>query len=200
MKYFLIRIAFFILSVFAFLNAIKILNIPINWPWLLLFAITLIFWIFWEKIYRKNNLDYPAIVGSFFILQLYADTLGNAFGMYNKFYWFDKVTHFTGGIMAGALTFFFLSYWNKKYNWKMSLNFLIILTILIALALGTLYELWEYFAYDVLGYKMLIIGQTENVDDLLYDLVGTLFFAIPLFYILKKKDYFLPSSIDSKTK
>ena len=156
------------------------------------------------------------LMGSLFLVQLYDDALGNALYLYRKFDWYDKFTHFTGGATAGALMILILSYLSKKNQWKISLKTLAIFALCLALSLGVLYELWEYFAYSVLGYKLLIIGETDTIDDLLFDFLGATISILLLITIFKKRGYFFtraaakgeeedlsfstPNNSDSKTK
>ena len=198
MEYVLIRIAFLALSSFTFLNSVKILDIPLHFPWLVLFLVALAVWLFWEQIYKKK-FSFPSLMGGFLLLQLYADTLGNTFDFYTRFNWFDRLTHFTGGTTAGVFAILALSYFDKKNHWKLSLKTLIIFAITLTLSLTVIYEVWEYFAYSILNYKLLIIGVTDTTDDLLFDFLGCTFSILFLTYFLKN-NYFLPIVADSKTK
>ncbi len=129
-------------------------------------------------------------MGSFFLFQLYTDTLGNVFELYRKFNWYDKFTHFTGGATVGALVILILNYFSKKNQWKISLKTLVIFAISLALSLAVFYEFWEYFAYSVLDYKLMIIGETDTVDDLLFGFIGATTSVLFLITILKKRGYF----------
>lgn len=199
MEFIFIRTVFLSLLAFDFLNSVKFMYIPLDFPWLVLFLISFLTWAFWEKVYKKR-FDFPVLVGSFFAFHLYADTLANTFGLYEKFHWYDDFTHFTGGAMVGALTILVLGYLNKKIQWRLSLKFLILFAISLALSLGVLYEFWEYFAYSVLNYNLIILSVTDTSKDLLFDFIGAATSIILLTFILKRKGYFLPNSIDSKTK
>lgn len=199
MKFILIRTAFFIVTFFTFLNSVKILHIPLHFPWLVLFLISLAAWIFWEEIYKKR-FDFPILMGSFFLFQLYGDILGNTFKLYGKFNWYDKLTHFIGGATIGIFVTLILSYFEKRNQWKLGLKTLIIFAISLALSLAVVYEFWEFFAYSVLDYKLLIIGATDTVDDLLFDLIGATISILLLTFILKKRGYLLPNASDSKIK
>jgi len=215
MEFLFIRTAFLGISSFTFLNSVKILHIPLHFPWLDLFVISFGTWIFWEKIYKKR-FNFPMFMGSFFLFQLYTDILGNVFELYRKFNWYDKLSHFIGGATTGALVILILSYFSKKNQWKISLKTLAIFAISLALSLAVFYEFWEYFAYSVLGYKLLIIGETDTVDDLLFGFIGATTSILFLITILKKRGYFFtratakgeeeslssstPNNSDSKTK
>ncbi len=199
MEFLLIRTIFLSLSSFDFLNSIKVFHLPISFPWLVLFLICLGSWLFWEKVYKKR-FNFPTIMGGLFAFQLSADTLGNALYLYRKFDWYDKFTHFTGGATVGALIILTLSYLSKKNQWRISLKTLIIFAVSLSLLLGVFYELWEFFAYSVLHYRFVITGVTDTAHDLLFDFLGATTSILVLTAILKKKGYFLPSSIDSKMK
>lgn len=185
MEFLLLRTAFFSLSAFTFLNSVKILKIPLHFPWLVLFVVSFGIWIFWEKIYKKR-FYFPRLMGSFFAFHLSADILGNAFKLYGKFIWYDNFTHFTGGATFGVLTILVLSYLNKKNQWKLTLTPLIFFAISLALSLGILYEFWEYFVETVLGYHV-VYGVEDLIDDLLLDLIGAITLIIPLAFLLKKR-------------
>lgn len=199
MEFIFIRIVFLSLLSFDLLNSVKVLHVPLDFSWLVLFLISFLTWAFWEKVYKKR-FDFPVLMGSFFAFHLSADTLANAFGLYGKFHWYDEFTHFTGGAMVGVLTISALGYLNKKNQWKLPLKFLMLFAISLALSLGVLYEFWEYFAYSVLNYNLIILSVTDTSKDLLFDFIGAATSIILLTFILKKKGYFLPNSIDSKTK
>jgi len=198
MKFILIRVFFLVLVVFAFLNSVKILRIPLHFPWLIIFLISLAIWLFWEQIYRRI-FSFPSVMGAFLLFQLYVDTVGNIFDFYTKFNWFDKITHFTGGMATGAFAIFFLSYFDNKNHWKLSLRTLIIFAVTLTLSLAVIYEFWEYFEYSILNYKLIIIGVTDTTDDLLFDFLGAVTSILLLTYLLKK-NYFSPIVADSKIK
>jgi len=197
MELLIIRSALAFLATFDFLNFIKVLNFSLHFSWLILFIICVAGWIFWE-IYLKKHFPFSILLISFFIIQIYADTWGNAFKIYGKLNWYDRLTHFTGGIVAGLFSISFLLYLNKKNHWQMDFKNLIILSFSVAVTLSLFYELWEYFAYSVLQYKEIIIGETDTIDDLFFDVLGTLFsfFLLSLF----QKNYFSCKEKDSKIK
>ena len=201
MKFFFIRTAFILLTLFTFLNSVGLLKIPLHFPWMILFVSTLAIWIFWETICRPF-FYFPGLMGGIFAFQLYADILGNTFKLYAKFIRYDEFTHFTGGLTFGVLMILILSYLNKKKQWKLTPNPLIFFSVSLALSLGVLYEFWEYFAQSVLGYQQLIGGIGDIIDDLFFDLISAAIAASLLVFLLKKKGYFLPphQSLDDQMK
>lgn len=198
MEFFLIRTAFFSLSSFNFLNFLNILNVPLHFSWFILFIVSFLTWFFWEKIY-KNRFDFPNIIGGFLTLQLYTDTLGNAFKFYDKFRWYDRLTHFTGGATVGVLIILILSYFHKKNQWNIGLNSLIVFSISLSLTISVFYEFWEYFVYSVLGYKSVITGLTDTSHDLVFDFLGSSLVAL-VFTVILKKRYYFSSKLNDSTK
>jgi len=196
MELLIIRSALAFLATFDFLNFLKIILIPLHFSWLILFFICLLGWLFWELCLKKH-FPFSLLLIIFFTVHIYADTLGNAFKFYDKFKWYDRLTHFTAGILAGLFSLSLLFYFNKKNQWQMGFKSLLFLAISISLTLSLSYEFWEYFAYSVLKYKELIIGETDTIDDLLFDLLGGLV-SIFLFAPLLKKNYLPAKGKDSK--
>lgn len=199
MEFLFIRTIFASLASFDFLNSIKVFHLPISFPWLVPLVICLASWLFWEKFYKKR-FNFPAMMGGLFAFQLSADTLGNAFYLYRKFDWYDKFSHFSGGVTAGALIILILGYLNRKNQWRMGLKTIIIFAVSLAVLFSVFYEFWEYFAYSVLDYKFVITGVTDTTHDLLFDFLGAATSILILTAILKRKGYFPASSIDSSTK
>ena len=133
MKFVFTRIFFFGISFFTLLNSLNILKIPLHFPWIVLFLIGFLGWSFWELIYKKK-FDSPAIMAGFFIFNIYTDTIGNVFDFYHKVNWFDRTTHFIGGITAGMFSFFLLNHFNKKNNWKLSFKEMMVIFSSLALS------------------------------------------------------------------
>jgi len=199
MDFLLIRTIFFSETLFAFLNSIKVLKIPIQSSWFLFFLLAVFSWLLWEKAYKKN-LYLSGMTGIFFGFQLSADLLGNAFNLYERFTWYDKFTHFTGGATIGLAILLILDFLYKKNNWNFGSKTFIIFTLSLSLSIGVMYEFWEYFIYSVLNYKQVITGLTDTSQDLLMDFLGSLL-SILLFSRSLKKSYSpSPNLTDSKTK
>lgn len=198
MDFFVIRTFFFAISFFTFLNTAKILKIPLHFPWLILFLISFLGWFFWETIYKKN-FNSPSIMAGFFLFNIYTDIFGNAFDFYTKINWFDRLTHFIGGTTAGIFSFFILIYFNEKYHWNLSFRAIIIIFSSLALSFLVFYEFWEYFAYSILNYKLIIIGETDTIDDLFFGFLGILNAAL-ISRLFLKKYYSFAKGMDSKIK
>lgn len=179
----LIRYSFAFLFIFEFLNSIKILNFSLHFPWLALALSTLIVWLGWEKIFRKN-LYFPKLTGGIFAFHLYSDSLGSILKFYAKFNWYDKFTHLSGGAAIGTAVFLILRYLKEKNNWKLGKKSLIIFSVALALSLCVFYEFFEYFVDANFGYPM-VIGKYDTPRDLLIDFLGITFIILLLNFLLK---------------
>lgn len=167
---FFIRSAFFLLFSFEFLNSIKIFNISLHFPWGILTGITLFSWLIWEKIF-KIEFSLSKILGGFIIFQLYANSLGNTFKFYTQFEWYDELTHFTGGALAGFLAFLTLKYLQDKKKISIGPKSLIVWGTSLALFAGVIFEFFEYIAQNYFGFP--ILGNANDVvEDLAFDLLG----------------------------
>lgn len=182
---FLIRFGFASLSSFEFLNSIKVLKFPLHFPWIALTLLSLSIWLFWEKFIKRGS-DLPGLIGGLFLFQLYADTLENVFKLYTKFQWFDRLTHFTGGIVLGATAFLTLANLKRKKGWQFDYKFLIISAITLALFFGVLYEFFEFFMTYILKYNM-ITDRFDTDRDLLFDFIGTSLVVSLLSYLKKSE-------------
>lgn len=171
---YLIKISFILIFSFTFLNSIGILKFPLDFPWIVITLPTLLAWWFWEKVSRKK-LAFPHLTGILLVLLVYGEGIGNVLDFYNKFGWYDKFTHFLGGIAIGLINFLIIFYWNQKYIWKLALNFLIIFALSLSLTIHVSWEFYEYFA-DLLNVKEsnLIPDRYDTVDDLLFGFVGSI--------------------------
>lgn len=88
------------------------------------------------------------------------------------YWWYDMVLHFLGGVVVGMFSlvflkeFFGLDHWTNKK--------IIVLTFLITLLIGLLWEIFEL----VVGTTSFADGRiyfTDTVSDLILDVVGGLF-------------------------
>lgn len=61
MEFLLIRTIFLSLLSFDFLDSIKVLHIPLNFPWLVLFLISFLTWAFWEY-FAYSVLNYKFLI------------------------------------------------------------------------------------------------------------------------------------------
>jgi hypothetical protein len=136
-----------------------------------------------ERIFRiKLPEEFKFIIVAFTFLAFF---FGEAYAWYDKFWWWDWLLHGGSGFLIAPLAFFYLySIFGKEA--KKHPLFVFIFILFFGLAIGTL---WEYFEFtvDKLFNGTMQKGLQDTMEDLLFDGLGALVIAI-LGYIWAKKN------------
>ena len=79
--------------------------------------------------------------------------LGDLFDFYGKFRWWDMILHGISGVMLGILGYEIISAFinSEKCRTPVSPFFISIWVICFALAIGAMWEIWEYMADGIFG-------------------------------------------------
>lgn len=109
-------------------------------------------------------------VQSLFVLPIAAVFyMAGSFGLYDDFYYYDKVVHF---LVSFAVTYFIGSIIQKslfKNNTQSWLFFIIVVSL--GFAVGSLWEVFEWIMGFVVPHE-LIRGVDDTITDLIVDLLG----------------------------
>lgn len=112
----------------------------------------------------------------------------NFFGLYLGWYWqdwhYDKISHLLGGFFVGSVFFYFFQ--KKPTALDLKKNWLITFTLVLGFAalIGVGWEFLEFTLDQILGIGQKVtplIAQgnvADTIGDLLFDLLGSGFFAI----------------------
>lgn len=125
------------------------------------------------------------------VVLIYASLfLGEVHGYYVKFWWWDLVLHTSSGFLLGILGFLLVYVLNEKEEINLDLNpgFVAFFAFVFALALGTLWELFEFGMDQFLGMDMQRSKNTGVVDtmwDMIVNCVGALTISIMGYNYLK---------------
>ena len=97
------------------------------------------------------NVSFSRLVSSLFYLYMFfAGFLGGIINFYTKLFWWDILIHFIMGLVISVLSIYILNLTvYKKDRAKHNLFFTFLFMICFAMAIGALWEIWE-FAGDVL--------------------------------------------------
>lgn len=151
---------------------------------------------------RKLKIFIPGFMHILFIIFLYAAIyLGEVRSFYYKVPHWDTVLHTFSGAMIGALGFSIVKLLNDSEKVKINLSpiFVAIFAFSFALALGTLWEIYEFSFDKILGLNMQKfayengipkIGRLaldDTMKDLIVDALGALATSIVGFISLKYK-------------
>lgn len=111
--------------------------------------------------------------------------LGEVFGFYQRFWWWDVVLHGSSAILFGMVGFLFVFYLfeGDKYAappWALSL-----FAFSFALSIGALWEVFEFGMDQLFGLNMQKSGLVDTMSDIAVDAVGAFTGVISGFFWLK---------------
>ncbi len=104
--------------------------------------------------------------------------LGNVRQFYQRFWWWDKMLHTFSGVLLGLIGFIVIFYLNKEKRLRLSLSpfFVCLFAFVFAVAMGTLWEVYEFTMDSLFGTNMQIreTGVEDTMWDLIVDTLGAL--------------------------
>jgi len=167
---------------------VAIIEEILNREWLLLLITIFIFVLtysykFVEHKYRfRIPIEYELIILIFIYATLF---LGELRGFYTLFWWWDIVLHIGSGLALGFSGFLimYILYYKNKIN---ASPFLVsIFAFCFALAIGAIWEIFEFSADQILGTSMQKSGLIDTMWDLIIDAGGALITSIMGYLYLK---------------
>jgi len=180
---------------FGFISIIRISLIVaiaiaiINFRWLVLAVstVTLIL-TFLPKIFEKRfEIDLPLEFEVGAILFIYATLfLGEVHGYYTRYWWWDLVLHSGSALGIGMIGFIILFIMDKSGKIKARPITIAIFTFCFALAIGALWEIFEFAMDQLFGLNMQKSGLLDTMSDLIVDAIGAFVAATFGFLYLKK--------------
>ncbi|HET9662207.1 MAG TPA: phosphatase PAP2 family protein [Thermomicrobiales bacterium] len=115
------------------------------------------------------------------VVTTYADTLGTAGHMYDRYISYDKITHFLGSAAVASAVGDVLIAKARKGSISWSPRKMMIMAAGIAIGMGALWEVYEY-----VGDRLLDTGRDGGMTDTTYDLIsdsaGAIFAAALLYW------------------
>lgn len=139
---------------------------------------------------KKLSIEFPGLfevlIVSFLFCSLF---LGSINSFYDAIWWWDSVIHGVSGIIVSALGFSLLDILNNKGKQPGRLNplFISIFTFSIAMAVGALWEIYEFSMDSIFGMNMQKTGLVDTMWDLIFDAIGALAYSTILYFKLKHK-------------
>ena len=101
--------------------------------------------------------------------------LGEVREFYLRFPWWDSLLHFGSGLLLGMLGFMLIYLMNEdeRVHLRMMPGFMALFAFCFALALGALWEVFEFAADELLGMQMQkpMFGDESGLTDTMWDLV-----------------------------
>lgn len=155
---------------------------------------------------KSHKIELPEEVQVIIVLFIYAGIfLGGVREFYYRFWWWDYLLHAVGGVGLGFAGFLILYSLHKSGKLKASPFLIALFSFCFALAIGALWEIFEftmdYFSgfnmqkarnlEKVYGYFDTRLGVLDTMWDLILDSFGALIASVSGYFYLKKKEIFL---------
>lgn len=132
--------------------------------------------------------------------------LGEIYGYYVRFWWWDVVLHTGSGFLLGILGFLLVYVLNEKKEIDLDLKpkFVALFAFMFAMGMGAVWEIFEYAMDQIFGTNMQkpmfndLSGLTDTMWDLIVDGVGAIVISVLGWGYLSRRgsESFLESWID----
>ncbi|MFW6449905.1 MAG: hypothetical protein ACOCZ6_02525 [Nanoarchaeota archaeon] len=170
--------------------------------WMVLFvsSLTLVL-TFIPAILRKNlQICLPVEMEFLIVLFLYmAIFLGEVHNYYTRLWWWDIVLHAGSGIALGFVGFMMMYVLYYEGKVKASPWLIALFSFSFALAMGSIWEIFEFAVDSFFGTNMQKSGLTDTMFDLIVDSVGAIITSVAgYFYIRYNRKGFLFARLVNK--
>ena len=181
-----IRIGFIIFMQAAFLSALAIAAHERAWLTLFICVISLI--VVWLPSILARNLNVHFPLEFEFLLNLFiygSIFLGEIRGYFTRFWWWDVVLHTGSGIALGFIGFLILHSLHRNGRLQASPILIASFSFCFALALGALWEIFEFAMDSIFGFNMQKSGLVDTMWDLIVDAIGAFIVAISGYFYIR---------------
>jgi hypothetical protein len=120
--------------------------------------------------------------------------LGEVRGYYVKFWWWDVLLHAGSGFLLGIMGFLLVYVLNQeeKIQLHMKPAFVALFSFTFALAIGSIWEIFEYSMDSLFGLNIQKSGLVDTMWDLIVDAAGALVIAVLGYWYMKRgSEYFV---------
>lgn len=132
---------------------------------------------------RSHDTNLPWPIDFWLTLWLALSVAGSA-GLYRAYPWWDDMLHFGGSAVLAYLAFVLIYALSFVGKLKLTIPFIGFFTFLVGMAFGALWELSEYWAWQLTGRDALTgtgdlpAGLLDTFSDLQLDLLGSVIIAL----------------------
>jgi len=117
--------------------------------------------------------------------------LGEAGNFYERIWWWDMALHGLSAVITGLIGFLFIYVFYMTHRIRVEPMYVAILTFGLAVAVGTLWEIFEFLADWFLGLNMQRSGLVDTMTDLMLNSAGAILAAAIGYYYVKNGDSLL---------
>ncbi len=156
--------------------------------WLLVFVSSLAFILSftpsWLERSYKIHLPTELELALFFFVYA-ALYLGEVSGYYARFWWWDTLLHASAGLALGMIGFLILFMLSDRKSLRASPRIIAVFAFCFALALGAVWEIFEFSMDSLIGTNMQKSGLADTMWDLIFDASGALAIVIVMYPYVK---------------
>ncbi|MHA1559521.1 MAG: hypothetical protein ACTSWI_02485 [Alphaproteobacteria bacterium] len=143
------------------------------------------------RLHVRIPAEFQALAVVFMFASLF---LGETLNYYQRFVWWDTVLHAFSGLLLGVFGFLLVYVLNENRRIELTLRpgFVALFAFLFAVAVGTLWEIFEFSVDQLIGQSMQSGGLSDTMWDLIADTVTAA--AISVFgwwYLLRPERSFI---------
>ena len=173
-----LRVSIGLIILWAFLNG--------DWESFFISILALVLTFIPEMIETKYKMELPiefdiAIVG-FIYLSVF---VGETFDAYERFFWWDAMLHTASGVVLGFCGFLILYILQRQGKLQASPMIIAVFTFCFGVALGGVWEIFEFTIDSVFGTNMQKDGLSDTMWDLIVDTVGALAISVAAYFVVK---------------
>lgn len=132
---------------------------------------------------KKSKASYTASL-IFIFLAMY---LGNVFDFYQLISNYDKILHFSSGIIIGVVGLIIYAHFTKEYMKKLSPHFMILFIFIFCVALAGCWEIWEFTGDRLFGFTSQNNSLIDTMMDIICGTAGGLISLIPIYRFARGK-------------
>ena len=129
----------------------------------------------------RFNVTIPAEFELLAVLLIFASLfLGEVHGYYERFWWWDLLLHLGSGLLFGILGFLLAYTLNQRQLGELDLqpSFVALFAFAFAVALGTMWEIFEFGMDQLFGLNMQKSGLVDTMWDLIIDAAGAIVMSL----------------------
>lgn len=114
--------------------------------------------------------------------------LGSVHGYYERFWWWDTMLHTGSGFLLGMAGFLLVYILNQEPNIPLRMRpiFVALFSFAFSVAVGALWEIYEFAADQFLGLNMQKSGLVDTMWDLIVDTLGAAVVSTAGYVYLRK--------------
>lgn len=172
------RVHLAVLAILQLVMATEFVFLVVNQQWLHVFLVAGIMAMMLLPALLKNRLlaEIPAEIQILAILFIFATLfLGEVRDYYERFWWWDLALHATAGLLLGLFGFMVVYMLNedRQVDMYMRPSFLSLFAFSFSLAIGALWEVFEFTMDQVFGMNMQkpMLGDSSGLTDTMWDLI-----------------------------